>query len=480
MKKLILISFLIILISFKNLIALDSIKKNSVNGINAFRQKVILNDLSVDGDNLEESNQRSEQKQDQPLRYDRAALELGSFIAGLWSYDRYVTKQPWAVIGTKSIKANFEHGFEWDRGEFGMNQLLHPYSGSIYFNSARTNNLSFETSAIFTLGGSLTWELFMENHYPSMNDMITTTLGGIALGEVLFRLSNLMIDESTTGKKRINSEILATIINPMNGLNRFLNGDWNKKGESTKDSNMKTKFVLGGNSEQQSHRYSKMQPHVMFGIYLEYNELFQETDIRRPFDYFDLLLAAMAYEDNTIPMIKMQGHLYGREITTEHFSIIVGSFLQYNFTNTAIMKLSTTSIGPGMEIRSNFNDKYMLQGGFHLQGIVLGAIDSPYHVKRMDYNLGPGYSTFVHLEFGHIKGLKIEAVVGRYIIFNEQGADGTEEVYTSSVNGSFPLYRSVRFGVEYGYYKRYGNYDDHPNTSFNNDMIRTYLSVEIE
>jgi len=71
--------------------------------------------------------------------HTRVLCEVGGFISGLWSYDRYVTKQPWAMIGTNSIKANFQHGFEWDRREFGMNQILHPYSYGLSYTCYHRN-----------------------------------------------------------------------------------------------------------------------------------------------------------------------------------------------------------------------------------------------------------------------------------------------------------------------------------------------------
>jgi hypothetical protein len=40
------------------------------------------------------------------------------------------------------------------------------------------------------------WEYLMENEWPSINDFITTPIGGVCLGEITFRLSgkeNLLI-----------------------------------------------------------------------------------------------------------------------------------------------------------------------------------------------------------------------------------------------------------------------------------------------
>lgn len=411
--------------------------------------------------------------------YLRTNLQVAGFIGGLWSYDRYVTRQPWAVIGTNSIKANFQHGFEWDRGEFGMNQILHPYSGNLYYSAARANNLSFWQSAAYTAGGSLVWELFMENHYPSRNDMITTTLGGIALGEVLYRLSNLCIDESAIGWNRFSREALATVISPMNGLNRWLDGRMQQPGKFRDPSRLSVTFFAGGNSEQAHQHYKMMQPHFLVGVQMEYNELFQDVTQRKPFDYFKIDLAAMAYRNNTIPLVHVMGHVFGREIEADHLTVLGGSFLQYDFTNTDLMKLSTTSIGPGVEIRSRLQNVHEFKFGFHAQLIAMGGIDSPYHVERMDYNLGPGYALITSLQYGHHSGLMVNFKGSRHVINNVQGADGSETVHMGTAGVDIPLYKSLRYGVAYSYYHRADQYDNHPDTNDYSDMLRSYIKVTL-
>jgi hypothetical protein len=79
--------------------------------------------------------------------------------------------------------ANLRHGFEWDYNGFKVNQFGHPYQGSLYFNAGRANGLSFWESAPLVAFGSATWEYFGERNYAAINDFVTTTMGGMALGE---------------------------------------------------------------------------------------------------------------------------------------------------------------------------------------------------------------------------------------------------------------------------------------------------------
>ena len=49
----------------------------------------------------------------------------------------------WAKVGWQSWGENLELGWQWDKTQFGTNMFLHPYHGSLYFDAARANCLSF-------------------------------------------------------------------------------------------------------------------------------------------------------------------------------------------------------------------------------------------------------------------------------------------------------------------------------------------------
>lgn len=68
------------------------------------------------------------------------------------------------------------------------------------------------------------WELFMESEYPSTNDILATPIGGMALGEVLYRTSDLVLDDRQRGARRAGREIAALLLSPMRGLTRFITG----------------------------------------------------------------------------------------------------------------------------------------------------------------------------------------------------------------------------------------------------------------
>jgi hypothetical protein len=105
--------------------------------------------------------------------------------------------------------------------------------GNNYFNSGRANGLSFYESAALTAFG--TWEYFGETNKPSLNDVINTTLGGIALGEMFHRTAWLIRDTHATGRRRLWREIGATALDPVTGYNRFRTGDAKRVTEKPPD-----------------------------------------------------------------------------------------------------------------------------------------------------------------------------------------------------------------------------------------------------
>ena len=115
-----------------------------------------------------------------------------------------------ARVTPKTWWHNMEQGWVWDLDDFVVNQVGHPYQGSNYFNTGRANGLSFYESAAVTAFGSATWEYFGETNHASLNDLINTTLGGIALGEMFHRAAWLVRDTRATGSGRMWNEIGAT------------------------------------------------------------------------------------------------------------------------------------------------------------------------------------------------------------------------------------------------------------------------------
>src|SRR5512140_31516 len=154
------------------------------------------------------------------------ATELIGYLLLLNQFDRHFV-EPNSVYrtGTKSFWKNLTDS-KWvvDQDPFGTNQFLHPYGGSIYYGLARSTGLNFWESFGYATAGSLLWELGGETGAPSINDQITTPIGGSFLGEPLFRMASLLL-ENDGGPPGFWRELGAAVISPPTGLNRLVFGN---------------------------------------------------------------------------------------------------------------------------------------------------------------------------------------------------------------------------------------------------------------
>jgi len=158
-------------------------------------------------------------------RFGSALLGIGIALAVPYIVNRYIIEEEWALVGPDTWWDNLTNPWVWDDDMFITNQFAHPYHGNMYFNSARSNGYGFGASSAFTATGSWTWEIFGETNPPAVNDMIMTTLGGMAFGEVTHRLALMLRDNTKRGSGRTWREIGGFFIDPMGSFSRATRGE---------------------------------------------------------------------------------------------------------------------------------------------------------------------------------------------------------------------------------------------------------------
>jgi hypothetical protein len=113
---------------------------------------------------------------------------IGNGYWRLWGPDKEA-----AYFTAASIRRNLNPKvWTMETGQGGdtflTNQFIHPYAGGLYFASARSNNINFYWSFLFSAFGSITWEALGETDSPALSDTINTAFGGIVIGEMFHRL----------------------------------------------------------------------------------------------------------------------------------------------------------------------------------------------------------------------------------------------------------------------------------------------------
>lgn len=305
----------------------------------------------------------------------------------IWSYNRYMSEASFAFISASSIRSNFENGWRWDTDDFRTNFSLHPYSGSAYFNCARSNGYSFYESAPFVLGGSLMWEYFMETTRPSYNDLINTTISGIFLGETLYRLSSKILDDRTSGAERVFRELAGFVIDPTRSFNRFVQGKMFRVvgNEVYQKEPLRATIGLGARRTTGGSDINHGASNGIADLNLRYGDPY-ELRSRKPFDYFKVR-AEFATGDpkHFVTNVAGDGFLFGRN--TSGAKALYGAFQHYDYWNTHGFEIGTLGIGGGVVSRIHFPNADEFSNELHLAIVPLGASNTR-KIPTGDVNYG--------------------------------------------------------------------------------------------
>jgi len=309
-----------------------------------------------------------------PTRSVGKALFQTTVINGVYGLANLARGQVTARITPKTWWANMEQGWVWDLDDFAVNQVGHPYQGSNYFNTGRANGLSFWESAAVTAFGSATWEYYGETNFASLNDLINTTLGGIALGEMFHRSAWLIRDPRATGRGRLWREIGATVIDPITGINRFLTGDASRTTDKPADlvpSSLTAVSSAGvlWRGTQSSAFSAAGQPFV------EVNGLYGDVTAGRSRTPYDAFGARLRFGGGAgLSEARVRGRLLGQPFRndTVQFNVLQ----TYDYQNNDAYQTGSQSFEAALAISHSFSSRVRLQvmgwGGL----TVLGAVNS--------------------------------------------------------------------------------------------------------
>lgn len=434
-----------------------------------------------------------------------SALTFGINV-GVWAFNRYIANEEFARISINTFKDNIKHGFVWDNDQFSTNLFAHPYHGSLYFNAARSNGYSFWESTPFTFVGSLMWEFAAEREPAAINDLMATTIGGMALGEMTHRLSSLVLDDSKRGKERIFREFLGTIICPNRGLNRMISGKMFKVKHSFykyHDYNqIPIKFSISTGLRflaDDNHLFKgEYNPYVQFNI--NYGDAFG-TENNSPYNYFTANITfGLSANQPLINRVSLTGKLWGKSIRyKDKVDMTYGVFQYFNYYDSEKViddsenipyKISeAASFGPGIIYKFKVKkNSFNIEQSTFLGAIILGGgLTDYYNVIERNYNMGSGYSVknSTILDFGKRgsfktdfnlyqiftwKGYKDEELDEKNPLYlNSQGDKGNTLFMVISPKLEIRFTEKIRVNIENSYYIRKTHYSRRKDVFF-----RTY------
>jgi len=333
-------------------------------------------------------------------RFKRAALQLTLAELIPWSVDRFILNADYARISLRTIGHNLKFSsWTWDDDQFGTNQFAHPYHGSLYFSSFRANGYSFWQSVPPVLAGSYIWETAAEKQYPSPNDFINTSFGGIVLGEMTYRLSNQIVNNHSRGFKRQFSEVLALVVNPMNGFTRIVDGKWGKIGRNSRErdsTHVLTEFDLG-------IRKFKADHHAKTGWYgrlrLSYGTPFE--NYRTPFSNISIIGEFGSDDSSKVNILSVYGSLAGWWLSkAERDPQLLTLSANYDYIHNEAFFYSAQSIKLNWIAAFQVHKRLRVNASAGIGPVLLAAVPDPYLFKGRNYDYGAGGG--IYGQFGFI------------------------------------------------------------------------------
>jgi hypothetical protein len=324
------------------------------------------------------------------------ALEIPAFILALNGYNRIASpneeqdgKKVYSVT-LSTFLDHVDHGpWGFDQDAFKINQLLHPYQGSIYYGFARSAGLSFWESSAYTFVGSFLWETGGETTSPSINDQIASGIGGAFLGEPLFRMASLLL-EGGGEKPGFWRELGATVLSPPTGFNRFVFGE--RFAPVFPSHDPATFWRLQFGVFLNNRMYDQGEPSVgRNDATMDFSMAYglpgkPGYSYTRPFDYFHFEFRAISNSDNPIEDVMIRGLLFGKKYEAgDSYRGIWGLYGGYDYISPQIFRVSSTSASLGTTFQWWPAQAVALQGsvlggvGYGAGGNVAGSGERDYH-----------------------------------------------------------------------------------------------------
>ena len=389
--------------------------------------------------------------------YLKPFWNITKFNLLVWAFDRYILKGSWTNISLDSIRENLKTGLVWDFDDFNTNAFGHAYHGAMYHSIARSHGMSFLESSIYTFLGSLSWEFLWESEFPGKNDHYFSTLGGINLGEALYRMANLVSYENSTGFGKTFGKVFQFLVNPIVSITKSSgeNLDFERFG---KDHDYDFKLPLG------AYHSSDNQFIMLIATRFEYKDIFQNNHSKiHPYDWFTfdarVGIGDQGFRD---PEVSTYGILFGKKFRNG----CAGMFGLFDYINSHMTeKMSCVGMGPGFATSSAYDSSLFINTSGILS-FIFGSSSATIEYSEPNfekegnepYHFGPGILGRIKFELGK-EGLgSLYTGFSQYWVHAEL-ADANEFMSIISLDLNYDMSDNSQISLGYDYYLRDGRLD---------------------
>lgn len=305
---------------------------------------------------------------------------------------------------------------------------------------------------------------------------MTTTWGGYFFGETLFRLSNSVLDDSTSGSTRFWKELGALAVNPINGIDRIISGQAWADGPPGVEVPLAADLRVGPDGIGLSEGTGWGQT-IRAWIRFDYGDMYAKPRISTPFEAFNIAAQLSVSSKIFGQAIDGTGVLFGERFSFGESDLnLMAWVLSFEYFTNGTTKMLTRDasgvyqlgeMGTGVA----WFGRLPLGGGFSIDpeidllAVPTGAITSPYaeFESNRNYSYGVGGALKLELDVRHERIGRAYAQVDRYLYYIVDGARGSEHLGTLQLGAFANVYAGHGLGLTAIRYDRNAYYRDYPD-----------------
>ena len=419
------------------------------------------------------------------------ALEIPAFILALngvarlaYPNDEENGKKVYSVT-LSTFRDHVLHGpWGFDRDDFKVNQLMHPYQGVMYYGFARSAGLSFWESSAYTFAGSFLWETGGETTSPSFNDQIASGIAGAFFGEPLFRMASLLL-EGGGERPGFWRELGAAVLSPSTGFNRLVFGERFAPVFPSHDPATFWRLRFGGFLNNRFSDQGGQSPVGRKDATIDFSMAYglpgnPGYNYTRPFDYFHFEFMARSNADNPFEDVMIRGLLFGKKYEAgDSYRGVWGLYGGYDYISPQIFRVSSTAASLGTTFQWWPAKAVALQGSV-LGGIGYGAAGNVAGLGERDYHYGIAPQGLLALRLILGDKAMLDATGRGYYIsgLGSTETGGNETIGRLNVGLTVRIYDRHALGIQYLAARRDARYPDRASshqTAGTLSLVYTFL-----
>jgi hypothetical protein len=363
----------------------------------------------------------------------------------MMAWNRWAGDASWARVTPGSIERNVRRGWALDTDRLWINQFGHPYQGTFSFGAARSSGLGFWAAAPYAFVASALWEYAGEIERPQLNDQITTPVAGAVLGEILWRLSGLVL----AGGDGAAHAAAASLLSPMAAVNGPLLGT---RPPSPPPSELVAWAGALSFTPREHERIGAGVTAPELGLHVVYGPPGDpRTEFEHPFDHFDVV-AAYAAQPDPIATLYARGLVAALTYEGERTRGLWGLYLSFDLATPRQYRISSSALGVGTSGRYAVAPGVAVDATAVVSGIFLGAAGvvpaAPDGAGR-DYRFGPGAQAVFEAQLLAGDRAALGCSVRHWFLLGAGDARGTQEhVAYLGASGLVRFFGRHALGVE--------------------------------